>query len=477
MPRRKKIPHITAETFFQYVTCPSWVWYEVYGKKSEKKEPSGMMKFIMDEGVKHEKKVIADYKFEEVKLTDQDEAFLRTAELMKAGKNIYQGTLIDGRWAGRPDFLLRCEGNSKFGNYFYVPYDIKSSREIKTVQKFQLTFYALLLEKIQGVRPQKGHIINIDKQVLEFDIDDFLEEFHLTLAAIEKILAGEKPPPFLAGDCKKSPWGSKCVEEVVSCNDISLVYRLKRKEWEKFQEAGVKTITLLADMDFDEISDRLPGIRPGRLETIRSQAVALTRKEPIILEAAEFPEADEEIYFDIEGDPLLGVEYLFGCLVVSKPTTKRGKEKISYKKFLAANPKDEGQAWKQFIAFISKRKNAVVYHYGSYERTVIARMSARFPATARAGERLLEQMMDILRITSRSVAFPVYFYSLKDIARFLGFRWRHPESSGANSIVWYQDWLKGKDRAILKRIVDYNEDDVRATKVLKDWLAKNAGEK
>ena len=85
--------------------------------------------------------------------------------------------------------------------------------------------------------------------------------------------------------------------------------------------------------------------------------------------------------------------------------------------------------------------------------------------------------MDILRITSRSVAFPVYFYSLKDIARFLGFRWRHPESSGANSIVWYQDWLKGKDRAILKRIVDYNEDDVRATKVLKDWLAENAGEK
>lgn len=428
------------------------------------------MKMIMEEGVKHEKRVIADYHFTQVREVDPEEAFQHTVELMRAGKNIYQGTLIDGRWVGRPDFLLRCEGKSKFGNYLYVPYDIKSSREIKTVQKFQLTFYALLLEKIQGVRSQKGHIINIEKKVIEFDIDDFLEEFHLTLANIEKILAGEKPPPFLAGDCKKSPWGKKCVEEAVSCNDISLVYRLKRREWEKLLDAGVKTITLMADMDVDEIIDRVPDIRPGRIETIRTQAVALVSQKPIILETAEFPEADEEIYFDIEGDPLLGIEYLYGCLIV-----KNGK--THYRKFLASNPKDEGKAWKEFVTFIGKRKKAVVYHYGTYERTVIQRMCARFPETAMAGDALLLQMMDLLRITSRGVAFPVHFYGLKDIAKYLGFTWRHPESSGANSIAWYQDWLKLKDRKILQRIVDYNEDDVRATKHLKDWLAENAAGK
>lgn len=477
MAKQKKIPHtlpagrqVTAETFFQYATCPSWVWYEAHGKPSEKKEISKMMKMIMEEGVKHEKKVIADYDFTHVREVDQDEAFQHTVELMRAGKNIYQGTLMHGRWVGRPDLLLKCEGKSKFGDFLYVPYDIKSSREIKNVQKFQLTFYTLLLEKIQGVRPTTGHIINIDKQVLEFDIDDFLEEFHLTLTAIEKILAGEKPPPFLAGDCKKSPWRAKCEEEAVACNDISLVYRLKRREWEKLLNAGVKTITLMADMDLDEIIDRVPDIRPSRLETIRTQARALTQKTPIILETAEFPEADEEIYFDIEGDPLLGIEYLYGCLIV-----KKGK--AEYRKFLASNPKDEGKVWKEFVTFIGKRKKSVVYHYGTYERTVIQRMCARFPETAKAGGALLDQMTDLLRITSRGVAFPVHFYGLKDIAKYLGFTWRHPESSGANSIAWYQDWLTTKDRKILQRIVDYNEDDVRATRHLKDWLAENAAGK
>ena len=37
-------------------------------------------------------------------------------------------------------------------------------------------------------------------------------------------------------------------------------------------------------------------------------------------------------------------------------------------------------------------------------------------------------------------------------------------------MVWYNDWLEKRDKKILKRILDYNRDDVIATAVVKEWL-------
>lgn len=41
-----------------------------------------------------------------------------------------------------------------------------------------------------------------------------------------------------------------------------------------------------------------------------------------------------------------------------------------------------------------------------------------------------------------------------------------------NSIVWYDEWLTTGNRELLDRIVQYNEDDVRATYHVKKWLAQ-----
>jgi uncharacterized protein len=68
------------------------------------------------------------------------------------------------------------------------------------------------------------------------------------------------------------------------------------------------------------------------------------------------------------------------------------------------------------------------------------------------------------------VAFPVESYSLKHVARWLGFRWRQPDASGARAIYWYIQWLQTGDRAFLDAATLYNEDDCRATYHLKHWL-------
>jgi predicted RecB family nuclease len=42
--------------------------------------------------------------------------------------------------------------------------------------------------------------------------------------------------------------------------------------------------------------------------------------------------------------------------------------------------------------------------------------------------------------------------------------------SGAASIEWFDQWIKTGDPAIRQRILDYNEDDCRPTRVLLDGI-------
>ena len=70
------------------------------------------------------------------------------------------------------------------------------------------------------------------------------------------------------------------------------------------------------------------------------------------------------------------------------------------------------------------------------------------------------------------IAFPTPTNGLKDIAKHLGFRWRHDDVNALDAIAWYLRAQKdpGAWREKLEAVIDYNEDDCMATKFIKDWL-------
>ncbi|MEK7516653.1 MAG: TM0106 family RecB-like putative nuclease [Patescibacteria group bacterium] len=467
--RKKKTSaagRITPQHFFRFLTCPYWVYYEQHGKPEERGEISPLMMKIMEDAVLHEKEKLSKFKFEEVKEKDLEEGFLKTLALMRKGKNVYQGVLIDGTWVGKPDYLERREGKeSVFGDYYYVAMDIKSGRELRDEHKMQIIFYNLLLEKIQGVRSETGVMINGDGDFMEFSIDEELEKFHLTLASIEKILGGEKPPHFFSSSCKESPWYGVCKKESIACDDVSLIPRLRRADWKLFLERGVKTIHDVADSDIETLRLKFPEMTLERLERVHTQARSLAKQEAIVLEAPHFPAASEELYFDIEGDPLRGREYLFGILEVHGRT-------VQYVSFLAETPDEAGEKkmWGEFMDYMAKHKDAAIYHYGTYEATVLDRFAERYGADLDLLGQIHSNRVNLLSVVARCVALPVYFYSLKDVAKGFGFKWHREDASGANSIVWYDEWLRTGNRELLDRIVQYNEDDVRATYHVKKWL-------
>jgi len=466
----EKFPQIVSPfLFIQYSMCPAWVWHEIYTDSELRGELPEFAEKLMEQGILHEAEYIKDLDVEEVEEKDPKKAKEITLDLMEQGiKTIYQGLieakLGDDIWRGRPDLLEKRPGKSKFGNWLYVPVDIKSSTKIKTDHEYQLAFYARVLQEVQGVLPNQSAIINKNKERIDFDINDaVISKMIVRVNLILDILHGRKPDLHLRSTCKQTPWEGMCEQECKAKNDIALIYNVRDVTLNKLREAGIETVTEVAKLD--AISPQFE-IASATWQRIVLQAQALEEDKLIWLRKPDhIPTADYKIYFDIEGDPLLGVEYMFGFWL--------GNE-VKFKYFLAEQPEQEETMWNQFLSWLKELpKEYIVYHYANYEKAVIDKMEKKYGGSKEL-DIFRERLVDLFKIVKETVIFPLYFYSIKDLAksRFVNYKWRHQKAGGAQSIFWYEKWLETGDRKVLQDIIDYNEDDVVATEHLYNWLIK-----
>ena len=460
---------ITEKTFYQYLKCPNWVYLDFHAL--EPRPHDVLLARLQDDGLLPDKEheIISDREdLVEVTAEDPDQAFKQTLAFMREGrKTIYHGVLVDKHWVGHPDILERVEGRSRLGDYYYVAADLKRTRFVRDDHKFQGCFYAELLEKIQGVKPVQGYVVTPDKTALPYLIEEFEAEYELTLTEIEKIIAGQRPAHFVTSGCKQSPWFDVCRGESQACDDVSLLNRVWREEVHRLEDAGVKTIRELALKSIPELEHLCPTVSSVRLETMRDQAIAIVEQRHIIRRHVKMPEANVELFFDIESDPLRDFDYLFGVLEVS---SKGGQ----YHSFMAQSPEQEGEMWKEFVACVESHMDSPISHYGWFETEVVNRFAAKYGISEIARQALEENMIDLLELIRPAIIFPLSFYSLKDLAAYTGFTWRSDDASGANSVLWFEEWLKKKTPKLLQKILEYNEDDVRATHKLQRWVREHA---
>jgi len=456
---------ITEQTFYKYLKCPHWIVHELRDGE-DVREP--LMRKLQDEGLlrEREEELLQDRGYTEVDLDDADEAAQRTLELMEQGtQTIYHGALIHGHWVGRPDILERVEGRSDLGNWYYVACDIKRSSHLKDEYRFQGAFYAEILEKIQGLRPVQGYVLHTNGEIEGYLIDDILADFRLTLDQIENILEGYEPPVFLTSACKQSPYFSECESQARGCDDLSLLNRLWRSEVDALKEAGLSTVSTLAMASPEQLRS-VSGLTSDRLNFLQQQSIAMQGNKVVKLHPVELPKAqDVELVIDIESDPLRDLHYLIGVLKIAD-----GEK--TYHSFFAKDKSGVEGMWRDFISFVQNYPEAPIYHYGWYETDVFRKMMEEFDASDSVRDQLTKKMFDILPAFRESVIFPLPFYSLKDIAKYLGFSWRTADASGLDSILWFHDYQRSGEDKDLQKIMDYNEDDVLATWHLIDWARK-----
>jgi len=483
---------VTASHFFKLAKNPLWIWYDAFGDPSKKEPLSEFTLKIMEDGNLHEKEYISTLQVIEVKEIDPIRGVEDTLNLMKEGKSlIYQGWLekkVDNViYHGRPDLLEKRPGVSKFGDWIYVPIDIKSSSEVKTLHKQQLAFYCMMLDSIQGYFPDITSIINRNFEKIEVILDEkILQKTREDIDEILAIFRGKRHPVHISSSMKETPWYKECLREAEELRDVSLIYKLRKDTAEALREHGIDTIDKLAAQDIDDLP-KIPGASIDTLNKAKIQARSLVEKRPIFIGAPELiQETDLKFYFDIEGDPWLNAEYLFGFRVVGDPEGKYARighvtwtqndEGKYFLYFLAETPELESVMWNDFLDWLRYLPSEYkVYHYAHYEKTALKKLSEKHKDSDEL-HRFKDQLIDLKKSVDKSVIFPLYFYSIKDIAKssFVNFKWRHAKAGGGQSIFWYEQWLETKDRQTLQDIIDYNEDDVRATEHLHLWINESA---
>ncbi|MFQ5935416.1 MAG: TM0106 family RecB-like putative nuclease [Acidiferrobacterales bacterium] len=475
---------ITAQDLYNHTKCAHRVYLDANGDPAERAKANAFVRLLWEMGLQAELEYIqalGDVAYENLQPLPLATACDRTAELMAGSVElIFQGAIRAGHWVGRPDLLIkRNDASSRLGNYYYEPVEIKAGRgwekrdgkkiAFKEHYAFQIMFYRKILERIQDYAPPLGRIINVDMETEQFDPTKFEQTFEAALAEVERLVGGEQiSEPVLGSICHLCHWYPKCRRWVEGTGDPSGLYFVGKQKFD-LKRVGLASIRDIAAMDVEdyvEAPKKIPRMGKASLARIKKRAQVMLDGRPAIRPGYAFPRRRHEIFFDIEDDPTRDLTYLFGLI------TRGGNHRGDFRYFLARTPGEEESTARAFWDFLSEVDDAVFYVYSAKERVTLKRLMKRYTLDEAVFNRYLEQEYDLYTdLVVKHSDWPTYSYGIKQIAGLVGFKWRDPDPSGANSIVWYNALLNDQSREqLLQRILDYNEDDCRAMMAIRDYF-------
>lgn len=466
---------ITAQDLYNHTKCAHRVYLDAHGDPAERSEVGEFVRLLWEMGLQTELDHLAGLEgvaIEDLKPLPLEKAIEKTAALMVQGAAlIYQGAIRAGEKVGRPDLLVRRDdAPSTLGAWHYEPIDIKAGRgwEVRDGKRttfkihyaYQILFYREILKAMQGHLPALGRIVNADNEIEEFDPGDFEAGFRAALAEVGELVAGRiSSEPVLSSACSLCQWYRKCRRWVEATHDPTGLFFVGKQKF-ALKERGLGTIEAIAAMDVERYldgPDKIPRTGRASLERMKRRAQVMLAGKPEIRAGYSFPDAEEDIYFDIEDDPTQGLTYFFGLVI----RDRKGRDEFLY--FLADSPAEEENTVRLFWRFLADHRDAVYYVYSHKERSTLRTLMQRYGLDETVFEHYRQQEFDLYKFIVDYSDWPTYSYGIKQIARQVGFNWRDTDPSGANSIAWYNDYRKDPSRKeLLKRILEYNEDDCRA---------------
>ncbi|WP_017655142.1 TM0106 family RecB-like putative nuclease [Fortiea contorta] len=485
---------INAELLLQYQRCKRRPFLDIHGDRSQRDAPSELLVKLQQDKIAYQLGVLAKFTYSrpEYPKGNWGAGQAATLELMQRGvEYIHQGVLLanyhdlsesisefaedkDYTCLSRPDLLIKQPGKSRFGDWVYVPANIELGKRPKQEYQVVIAFHTQVLGIVQGVRPKIAWLKLRSKDTgYAVDLLKWTPQMQQILAEmIQALETPDAPEVFISRQkCNLCHWYSQCYAIAQAQKHLSLLPGITPIRYTQLQALEITSLEALAHTD-PSVLENLVGFDREVAPKLIIQAQSSLQKRPFVLpyplhtESVTFS-APIEIYFDIEAQPDLNLDYLLGVLVVDTQTKTE-----KFYSFLAEQPEQEALIWQQFLDLVGKYPQAPIYHFCVYEFDTVKRLANLYRTPHTAVNPVLNRFVDIYEQLTQSVALPIESYALKAIARWLGFEWRNPEASGAKCIYWYDQWLETGDRTLLETIKLYNEDDCRATHSVKNWLVE-----
>ncbi|TAE61424.1 MAG: TM0106 family RecB-like putative nuclease [Nostocales cyanobacterium] len=471
---------INAELLLQYQRCKRRPFLDTHGDDSQRDDPHELLVKVQQDKIAYQKSIIYNLPYLQPDFPQGDwrQAFTATLELMHQGvEYIYRGVLLatyaeEYTLLSRPDLLVKQPGKSCFGDWLYMPVDIQLGKRPKQEYQVAAAFHGEILSAVQeSLVAEAGLILRNRDTTYPVDLDKWTPQMLNILAEYIQVLESPEPPElFIARQkCSLCHWYNYCYKSAQSQQHLSLLPGVTPIRYTQLQELSKTSLQTLAQTHPSTL-ENLIGFDPEIASKLIVQAQSTLTKTPLILPYVEpttsiINTASIELYFDIEAQPDLNLNYLLGVLVVDRQTNTE-----NFHSLLAENPEQEGLIWQQFLDLVNQYPHAPIYHFCNYEVETIKKLGNLYNTPYTAIHPILTRCVDIYEQLIQNVALPIESYALKAIAKWLGFAWRDSEANGAKCIYWYDQWLETGDRQFLELIQRYNEDDCRATLKVKDWL-------
>lgn len=486
---------VTASVLYDLVSCPKRVALDTFGNVADRDEINPFVRLLWERGSLFERETIAKLRVPYIDLSESSEAEReqRTLEAMRRAEPlIYGGRISAEDLLGVPD-LLRKEGDG------YVPGDIKSGageegggedseRKPKLHYAVQLALYVDVLERLGLSAGRRAFVWDIHGNEVTYDFasaqgprtpETFWDEYELALAETRSILAGETTPlPAYSSVCKLCHWHTYCIEELTKSDDLTLIPFLGRSLRDVMQ-GTISTVADLAEANPDEFIQGkktvFRGIGPDRLRLFQARAALLKHPTPapFLRAPISLPVSSVELFFDIEVDPMRDICYLHG--IVERRDGNNETERFIYFFADVVTPEAERSAFAQAFAYLTANSSSAIYYYSKYERTIYRKLQIKYSDVCSVED--IERLFDPAHaidlygdVVLKATEWPTRDHSIKTLAKYLGFNWRDVHPSGAASIEWFDRWCRDRDPAMRQRILDYNEDDCRATRILLDGI-------
>ena len=292
-----------------------------------------------------------------------------------------------------------------------------------------------------------------------------------TLYRMREIVAGKRVFPVYGGG--RWPWEGYVDALAIAASDVSLLPGIGASRRQAIVDAGYGTVEDIAAAP-EELLTEIKGVGAASARSFVFAAQAIVQGRPVRRATTlAMPTAATLVFFDLEGtDPRIEAEglevvnYLIGALV------RRPSGADEYTPFFAPSYEDEQSNLVAFFRWAASLDDALFYHWGRYEKTHLTRMAAHYGLPPALSAPVMDRLVDLSPIATDSFAFPAYGEGLKDVAASLGFAWRQNDVSALTSVALYRDYVGsgGSDAAARRKVLDYNEDDCRATAHIYDWL-------
>jgi predicted RecB family nuclease len=321
----------------------------------------------------------------------------------------------------------------------------------------------LLVGDLQGKQPDWGLLVRGENlPVGKIHLKVGSRSARRQLQGIRDLLGPVSPPRLVLNDhCQVCEFRSRCHDQAVGEDNLSLLRGMGEKEVRSYARRGIGTITQLAHTFRPRRKGKRAERKGGRRQHALS-ALAIRDRRIYVLGTPEIPTGPVAVYFDLEGKPDEGFVYLAGMVIVHGDVEERHS-------FWADTPEQESLILGQFLDQIERFDDFVVYTYGGYEKSFLTRMRKQADRQD-IMDRVLNSLVNVLSLVFSHFYFPAFSNGLKDVGRSLECSWSDDEASGIQSIAWRMRWEASHEETWKRKLTTYNLEDCLALRKVTEFV-------